>query len=1153
MQLQPYATINKIGFSMNMPEIEYIGWDDGAAVDLVGAQLLALAESENSAEADAFRHAIVVVPTAESGRRLRERVAELAYEKAGKFKPVLMPEIELIGQLTPEPGAGVAGESDTLAAWLEVLGAEGKEALQEYAPLIPLCPETHVERWRVGVAFKLMKLRTRLEQYEIAVNRVTGLLQKREDALGNPSGKSSSALQTAYRKERLRWSKLGELFARVDKNLEGKNLKPSEKYRAEFAKNPVWPTNKRMVIVACQPEILPQVQTLLRNLHGRDGGQVRIWVNAPKSEAAAFDEFGQPRKEVWCEREIDIPNAFVYSDKECKVVDDAASCIHVVDDAAATADKMLQLAGGHPSNDVVLAVGDSQYTAPVITAFENPPQGEGWKLNMPEGRSLMGTEVARLVEQLADLCAARADFRIGDDEGGMVELNAFTALLCNRVTPGLVNAGGYAPASLQRDVEKLRAERLPGTVTAFCDLLAMTVGELRKKAAEEKDGEAAMGILRNAELWEKYSKYATATREFVDACCDLSRLPGKLREMADGLMQQYEGSPLQKPVDKLCETMLSLCGGTLAADAGNAVTLWEVLRYKVRQSASGVQDPAARMECVGDVLGWREVPYAHGSRLILGAIHDGCVPEPVAEDEFLPQSLCRELGIDFDAFRTARDAFLLTALLRSRKAGQVHIIVARQNPDGSGAAPSPLLLHCGKALPQRARTFFAESTSVGPLPKVPRCPIRKAAPGPEAEAEDGMIHPGMMEDIHQLAPDADKPYLTWRQRMRGGKARPLSFSPSRLSGFLQCPLSFWLTNLFGLDACNVYDDDKADLESSEFGTLVHSVLERVVEQFPNLETLKAAYPDADTPEQQAARLLDVARAVAAEEWEKTYPPSKTLHLYTLPMQVQLLTMEQMLQDFAARHAQDLNEGWCNVAREFNFTPELVLSSGTTVTFNMKADRIDRNRDGRWRIIDYKTSNQEKKPFDVHLAELDGGADSYYSRFMNTKDYPFSPVKVAIPRQESNVTKLYRWKDVQLMLYMFGLRETNAHAINGDLPPESLKDVVPDLLYYNLQTKEKTLRCYPLLQNGKLMGTPGGGTFEDTPLQLMENAMANVKSVIRMILDGKCLFSAESLRLEDRPFTRLVDEIFKKKNAPRFGALSPRRDPRSMFCLPELKK
>lgn len=1102
-----------------------IGWDK-PVVDLVAERLLALAKERP----DAFRRAIVVVPTAESGRWLRERVAEMATEGAGRVKPVLMPEITLMGQLIPNGGKGVASEEDTLAAWLQVLGEQEESSLDEFAPLIPRRPQTHVERWRVGVAHKLITLRTKLEQCEVTVDSVTKELKKRQD-----SAEANKAEKNAYWRENRRWAKLGALFAKVDALIKERGLQPVEEYRAGYAENPVWPGYHRLLVVACVPEVQPQLKRLLKNMHGRDKGEVLIWVNADEAQRGNFNAYGEPLESEWADCSIDIPNAFVYSDKECTMVDDDASCIHLVDDATAMAQEMLKLAGGYSSNDVVLAVGDSQYTAPIVTAFEKPRQGNGWKLNMPEGRSLLGTDVGTLVAQMANLCAARADFRTEDErEGGMVELNAFTTVLSNSIVQKLLKADFRVPGGLQSHIEHLRAKLLPGSIMTLCQLMDPAY----ELPGDDLDIKA---VARERQVY--FLEYVKAAVGFVDSCFNLATLPTMLRQIGAELHRMYLDTPMQKPVENLCRAMESVASDTMVCAAGNAVALWEVLRSKVKELARGIQDPEARKQCVSDVIGWREVPYARGKRVILGALHDGCVPEPVEESEFLPPALCNELRINYEAFRTARDSFLMTALLHSRAKGQVHFVIARQNPDGSAAAPSSLLLRCGNDLPKRARTFFAESTCAGPLPKVPHCPLRQAAPGPETKA-GGKVVPGMMEDIRQIAPEADKPYLTWRTRRNGGKPREITFSPSRLSLFLQCPLSFWLKNLFGLDAGDSYDADKADLESNEFGTVVHCVLERVVQHFPDKQHL----PAAETREQQTAKLLETAVGIAREEWEKVYKPSQKRQRYTLPMQVQLQTLEEMLPDFAVRHVEDLYNGWCNVAREYALQPALTLTSGETVRFYMKADRIDRNVDGRWRIIDYKTSSSEKIPVKVHFNKLPKGENSYFSSFMDTEQYPFP----AVVGTTSKGDICYKWKDVQLMLYMFGLRSTNAHDINPNLQDEPLHDTLPDLFYYNLQTKQKKMECYPLMENGKLatLNAKPKTEFQDTPQELLENAMRTVDSAIRMILDGKCLFSAESLQLKERPFSRLVD-VRESLRVPRFGSISPMLDPRSMFGLPDL--
>ena len=258
-----------------------------------------------------------------------------------------------------------------------------------------------------------------------------------------------------------------------------------------------------------------------------------------------------------------------------------------------------------------------------------------------------------------------------------------------------------------------------------------------------------------------------------------------------------------------------------------------------------------------------------------------------------------------------------------------------------------------------------------------------------------------------------------------------------------------------------------------------------------------------------------------------------------------------MESFARRHVEDLLSGWENVACEYTLKPSLILSNGETVRFRMVADRIDRHRSGHWRIIDYKTSADDKKPLKVHFELLEEGEESPYYMFMNAAGYRFPLVEAAF--QTNTEVRCFRWKNVQLMLYAYGLRQLTAKDIRSDLKAESLAGVMPDLIYYNLQSNNRSMPCYPLLLSGQLEQfnvRNSKGVFRHTPEELLENAMVTVDSVIRMIRDGKCLFSAEALKLQTRPFSRLTGDTW-DKNAARFGAVSPTADPRSMFNLPEL--
>lgn len=1073
---------------MNTPERIFLGWDR-PAIELVAEKLLdGLSIPQTAAQ---YRRATVVVPTEGSGRRLREYMAE----KAGQA--LLMPTITLAGHLIPSEYPGVATEMETLTAWLQVLSAEGADPVAQSAPLIPRRPETHRERWAVGVAHKLMSLRRRLAQEEVELEAISHQLRKREimyreeaDLLTEDTKTASTAL-LARRKvaanEQMRWHKLQSLFNRVDALLpSGKSI---EQAQAEFVSNATWAKQGRLLIMACVPEFSPQIKTLLSKLHGKDGGRVEIWVHAPQSEAYKFDDFGLPLEADWLNREIEIPDALVYADDAREIVDNDASTIHLVTDAEAMAAEALRLAGGHDSRELALAVGDSEFSPSIINAFAAATPA--WRLNLPEGRNPMTTDLGRLPGQLADACEARENLPLWDAKQQGVRnndvrgLDAFIALLTNTALQQTIAKAPGALIGMQEHVEKIRILLLPGSAEALLSML---------QATPQVDASYKSIELLSKRQQQAYSEYAVQVHKLIDCLCN-AKLATTLSRLADRLENSHKGKPNYKLAASIAGQMRN-CAGT-AAGLPTPLCALELLR---RQVEDGVKGPvfAERHKTTGDLLGWRELAYARGSQVILAAMHDGCIPEPVPEDDFLPESLCDELGIRHEKFRVARDSYLLTALIESRsQSGRVDFILARQKADGSVLAPSALLMRCGDELPQRARALFAESKAPRELPKPAPCPLRRATGCRKT------ISPGELEHISQIAPGRQNPFTRFFQNKEGQMVQK-SYSPSSLAGFLQCPLTFWLKTLFQIDLGDTYKENKGELESNEYGSVMHAVLDKLVMQFPSWEELLAACPEAANDTQAAEEhMLAAARNIASDEWQHVYNSTSTRRNQTLPMEVQLQAIERSLAEFVRQHSKDLAEGWCNVEREYTLTPTLKLPNGETISFSMNADRIDRHKDGRWRIIDYKTSSGEKNPHKVHFDLLDGGVDSLYCRFMNVQGYDFGTVSYG--------EKLYRWNDVQLPLYAYGLRNPSTDDREKlHMGDTDMSEVIPDLVYYNLQSKTEKLECHYLVRDGAVLPLSPKAPCGLSTEELFTSAMQTVQSAISMIRAGLCLFSAEAL-------------------------------------------
>jgi ATP-dependent helicase/nuclease subunit B len=85
------------------------------------------------------------------------------------------------------------------------------------------------------------------------------------------------------------------------------------------------------------------------------------------------------------------------------------------------------------------------------------------------------------------------------------------------------------------------------------------------------------------------------------------------------------------------------------------------------------------------------------------------------------------------------------------------------------------------------------------------------------------------------------------------------------------------------------------------------------------------------------------------------------------VRLQLDRMRQRLQHFARLEAAWRAEGWSTVAVEHRLEDAAIrLEDGFTMPVTGTVDRIDRHeRTGRWRIVDYKTGDTARSPYEAH--------------------------------------------------------------------------------------------------------------------------------------------------------------------------------------------
>ncbi len=253
-----------------MPTREFLDWSHPLP-DLLADRLL---PAVGKGPLD-LGHCLILAPTRQSGRRLREHLARTWRERGGTA--LLSLEVRPPSFLMqPGPDLPVAHLFDVLAAWRDLL------AEADPAELPRLLPERGE---RLGPA--------------AALDFARPLQSLREELLDGGLDLTAVADLHPLASEQQRWRELARLEQLYRDRLHALGLlDPCDAKRAAAAAFRPRPA-VRTLLLAAVPDPSPLV---LRRLHELDVTlDIRVLVHAPPSEAAAFDEWGRPL-EAWASR-----------------------------------------------------------------------------------------------------------------------------------------------------------------------------------------------------------------------------------------------------------------------------------------------------------------------------------------------------------------------------------------------------------------------------------------------------------------------------------------------------------------------------------------------------------------------------------------------------------------------------------------------------------------------------------------------------------------------------------------------------------------------------------------------------------------------------------------------------------------------------------
>ncbi len=818
---------------------------------------------------------LVVVPTRQAGRRLREA---LATHCAGQDTALLSPRV-----VTPafflyseREQTRIANQTEITAVWTDVLM---KADLSHYSEFFPAGTVDRSFNWAMHTGSLLQRLRDTLSDSGLQIADVVD--------------RFSSILE-----EQGRWEDMARLEAAYLGRLEELGLHDPCEMMIRRAEKPELPDGVERIVLAAVPDPTPLIIRALEQLASQV--PIDILMHAPESMADSFDEWGRPVTDRWKQSTIAIP--------------DAQNNLVLTGSPAGQSRKVMQVMAEESNRfgpaDVAIGVPDTDVT-PVLMADLADRDLVAFD---PAGQGLAEHPLYRLLESFHGLIT------------GKTYASFSTFLRHADVLTFLQRRHNLSPRWLLQELDEFQNEHLPLAVE---DIVYHT---LRRSPGEQQDRQSVRSL--------------PGAVTFVQQQLDRFRnqdIDGAVRSLLQTIYEVRTLRPDNQEDEEFIATS-ELVDTALRELAGEVITRLDI----DKEDALGIllQRLAAqryyieRKGAVIDLEGWLELPWNSARLLLVTGMNEGSVPEGQLSDVFLPDTLRKQLNLRCDADRLARDAYLMQALIESRRQeGRVCFMVGKTGASRDPLKPSRLLFGCSDdELIQRARQLFGD-------------------PGDQEDSYPPTI------SFHLVAsPPAD---------VRAERIAPAGLSVTKFKDYLRCPFRFYLKHILGMEAL---DDEKVEMDALDFGSLVHDVLAAMAQD----DEMRSC--------EDGLRLSDFLCS-EAESWAS----DRFGHPLPLQIRVQLDAAIQRLRAAARVQAGLVRDGWRMVDSEVRAEAELA-----GMRIGGRIDRIDRHMEtGQIRILDYKTSDRPQKPGEAHLGPPGDEAADYMLVEVNGKQKRWTDLQLPL--------------------------------------------------------------------------------------------------------------------------------------------------------------
>jgi len=638
-------------------------------VDAVADWLLKGHVREDASGAKSLDHVMVVVPTAQSGRQLRLKLARRAGERGwgGILPPRVVLPMHLVRPAAPE--WAVATPVQLRAAFLKFVQTRPRR--HEAGGAVVLDEWTHLFQgeYIADPAVHLSFLDQLNDIWRILAGGGRLMREVAQDEA------AAEVLAAALGDEQARWEELASFEEAFFEDLHRLGLMHEVEaiHQAKVSAAAVDEGVEEVVL----PALVDPVSVLYDVLEQqRDEVKVTVLVHADAQEADRFDAWGRPVVDAWTGNRRPVLDRLRAED---------------IVRTSTDAELAQVLAGDFPTADSgsarpALGLCDAELFPELSAAFLNV----GYEVHNPERHRIAISSLGRILDNLLDLYAA---------QGKGCPWDAFVSLLREDDVAQILCGKDPLPSRSRvlEGIDICRNAFLPSVVPPDCAFDFAQVREWQAKTC---------GQFRAAAV-DFLGKVNAALENGAGPATFLRRMLGTIyagRKLGAG-----EGEKEFLAAAKSVRDILAQFEDAAVASLDLPRSAQLGLLRKTLSEASYSLEPDSRKALRTE--GWLELVWSDADRIALAGFNEGAVPDSVMGHAFVPDSLRIALGLTSNVQRLARDTYLLSDILRSRadQVGAVRAYISLTNNAGDIRRPSRLLfLVAPGELAARTKQLFGE-------------------------------------------------------------------------------------------------------------------------------------------------------------------------------------------------------------------------------------------------------------------------------------------------------------------------------------------------------------------------------------------------------------------------------------------------------------